>query len=216
MLSAIISMTAVNRDPESARLSSSLLLPYLRSVIKHNEDEQTLADYSVWCRDTLQHRHVDLQQVFTVLIDQNKDGKDVITPGLVNLAFTLLKAQNAPRLNTLAITFLTKFIRRRFMFGQGIIKRIAEWMVVDQEQNQYSGTCAVCISSRTSINLWLSLECLTMLSVADTYTVSECLETITTVMEDFLWVSQFDFGFFSLFNTLPLYGYSFLGSSPCV
>ncbi|KAH8418133.1 hypothetical protein KR222_004613, partial [Zaprionus bogoriensis] len=169
MLSAIISMTSVNRDPESARFSSCLLLPFLRSVIKHNEDEQALADSSVWCRDTLQRQQVDLQQVFTVLIDQNKDGKDVITPGLVNLAFTLLKAHNAPKLNTLAIAFLTKFIRKRFMFGQGIIKRIAEWMVVDQEQNQFS-------------------ECLTMLSVADTYTVSECLETITTVMEDFLWL----------------------------
>ncbi|XP_064535940.1 Fanconi anemia group I protein homolog [Drosophila montana] len=169
MLSAIISMTAVNRDPESARLSSCILLPFLRTVIKNNEEEQTLAEYSVWCRDTLQRKHVDLVQVFTVLIDQNKDGKDVVTPGLVNLAFTLLKAHNAPKLNTLAITFLTKFVRRRFMFGQGIIKRIAEWMVVDQEQNQFS-------------------ECLTMLSVADTYTVSECLETITTVMEDFLWL----------------------------
>lgn len=153
MLSAIISMTAVNRDPESARLSSSLLLPFLRSVIKHNEDEQTLADYSVWCRDTLQRKHVDLQQVFSVLIDQNKDGKDVITPGLVNLAFTLLKAANAPRLNTLAITFLTKFIRRRFVFGQGIIKRVAEWMVVDQEQNQYSGKLLLTsFGNCTSIN----------------------------------------------------------------
>ncbi|XP_002006644.2 Fanconi anemia group I protein [Drosophila mojavensis] len=169
MLSAIISMTAVNRDPESARFSSCILLPFLRNVIRNNEEEQTLAQYSVWCRDTLQRKHVDMLQVFTVLIDQNKDGKDVVTPGLVNLAFTLLKAHNAPKLNTLAITFLTKFIRRRFMFGQGIIKRIAEWMVVDQEQNQFS-------------------ECLTMLSVADTYTVSECLETITTVMEDFLWL----------------------------
>ncbi|XP_034479900.1 Fanconi anemia group I protein [Drosophila innubila] len=169
MLSAIISMTAVNRDPESARSSSCILLPFLRNVIKHNEDERTLADYSVWCRDTLQRQPVDLLQVFTVLIDQNKDGKDVITPGLVNLAFTLLKTHNSPKLNTLAITFLTNFIRRRFMFGQGIIKRVAEWMVVDQEQNQFS-------------------ECLTMLSVADTYTVSECLETITTVMEDFLWL----------------------------
>ncbi|XP_060654538.1 Fanconi anemia group I protein [Drosophila nasuta] len=169
MLSAIISMTSVNRDPESARPSSCILLPFLRNVIKHNEDERTLADHSVWCRDTLQRQQVDLHQVFTVLIDQNKDGKDVITPGLVHLAFTLLKAQNSPKLNTLAITFLTKFIRRRFMFGQGIIKRIAEWMVVDQVQNQFS-------------------ECLTMLSVADTYTVSECLETITDVMEDFLWL----------------------------
>lgn len=139
MLSAIISMTAINRDPESARFSSCILLPFLRNVIRNNEEEQTLAQYSVWCRDTLQRKHVDLLQVFTVLIDQNKDGKDVVTPGLVNLAFTLLKAHNAPKLNTLAITFLTKFIRRRFMFGQGIIKRIAEWMVVDQEQNQFSG-----------------------------------------------------------------------------
>ncbi|ALC42831.1 FANCI, partial [Drosophila busckii] len=169
MLSAIISMTAVNRDPESERFSSSILLPFLRNVIKHNEDERSLADYSVWCRDTLQGQQVDLMQVFTVLIDQNKDGKDVITPGLVNLAFTLLKAQNAPKLNTLAIAFLTKFIRRRFIFGKGIIKRIAEWMIVDQQQNQFS-------------------ECLTMLSVADTYTVSECLDTITIVMEDFLWL----------------------------
>ncbi|KAH8355258.1 hypothetical protein KR093_009668, partial [Drosophila rubida] len=169
MLSAIISMTSVNRDPESARSSSCILLPFLRNVIKHNEDERALADQSVWCRDTLQRQQVDLHQVFTVLIDQNKDGKDVITPGLVHLAFTLLKAHNSPKLNTLAITFLTKFIRRRFMFGKGIIKRVAEWMVVDQVQNQFS-------------------ECLTMLSVADTYTVSECLETITDVMEDFLWL----------------------------
>jgi len=75
-------MTAVNRDPESARSSSCILLPFLRNVIKHNEDERTLADYSVWCRDTLQRQPVDLLQVFTVLIDQNKDGKDVITPVL--------------------------------------------------------------------------------------------------------------------------------------
>ncbi|KAH8298499.1 hypothetical protein KR044_007977, partial [Drosophila immigrans] len=187
MVSAIISMTSVNRDPESARSSSCILLPFLRNVIKHNEDERTLADHSVWCRDTLQRQQVDLHQVFTVLIDQNKDGKDVITPGLVHLAFTLLKAHNAPKLNTLAITFLTKFIRRRFMFGQGIIKRIAEWMVVDQVQNQFSGTLlASYFQSVVENNNFV--ECLTMLSVADTYTVSECLETITDVMEDFLWL----------------------------
>lgn len=42
-----------------------------------------------------------------------------------------------------------------------------------------------------------------MLSVADTYTVSECLETITTVMEDFLWVSQIA----SLFYLLLKYAF---------
>uniref|UniRef100_A0A6P4FK17 Fanconi anemia group I protein n=1 Tax=Drosophila rhopaloa TaxID=1041015 RepID=A0A6P4FK17_DRORH len=169
MLSAIISMTSINRDPESARISHSILLPFLRNVIKNNEEERTLADYSVWYRDTLQRKQVDLQQVFAVLIDQNKDGKDVITPGLVHLVFYLLKSQT-PKMHTLAITFLTKFIRKRFIFGQGIIKLISEWMIVYQDQNQFS-------------------ECLTLLSVADTYTVSECIKTIQTVMDHMQWLS---------------------------
>ncbi|XP_026842269.1 Fanconi anemia group I protein homolog [Drosophila persimilis] len=168
MLSAIISMTSVNRDPESARISRSILLPFLRNVIKNNEEEITLADYSVWYRDSLQRKQVDLQQVLTVLIDQNKDGKDVITPGLVHLVFFLLKS-HSPKMHTLAITFLTKFIRKRFIFGQGIIRLLSEWMIVHQDQNQFS-------------------ECLTLLSVADTYTVSECTKTIQTVMEHMLWL----------------------------
>ncbi|KAH8389032.1 hypothetical protein KR200_011962 [Drosophila serrata] len=169
MLSAIISMTTINRDPESARTSHSILLPFLRNVIKNNEEERTLADYSVWYRDTLQRKQVDLQQVFAVLIDQNKDGKDVITPGLVHLIFYLLKS-HSPKMHTLSITFLTKFIRKRFIFGQGIIKLISEWMIVYQDQNQFS-------------------ECLTLLSVADTYTVSECIKTIQNVMEHMQWLS---------------------------
>ncbi|XP_034654239.1 Fanconi anemia group I protein homolog isoform X1 [Drosophila subobscura] len=168
MLSAIISMTSVNRDPESARISRSILLPFLRNVIKNNEEEITLAGYSVWYRDSLQRKQVDLQQVFAVLIDQNKDGKDVITPGLVHLVFFLLKSQS-PKMHTLAITFLTKFIRKRFIFGQGIIKLLSEWMIVYQDQNQFS-------------------DCLTLLSVADTYTVSECTKPIQTVMEHMLWL----------------------------
>ncbi|XP_017093956.2 Fanconi anemia group I protein homolog [Drosophila bipectinata] len=169
MLSAIISMTSINRDPESARNSHSILLPFLRNVINNNEEERTLADYSVWYRDTLQRKQVDLQQVFNVLIDQNKDGKDVITPGLVHLVFSLLKSHST-KLHTLAITFLTKFIRKRFIFGQGIIKLVSEWMIVFQDQNQFS-------------------ECLTLLSVADTFTVSECSKTIETVLEHMQWLS---------------------------
>ncbi|XP_030375244.1 Fanconi anemia group I protein [Scaptodrosophila lebanonensis] len=169
MMSAILSMTAANREPDSARLSRSILLPFLRSVIKNNEEERALAKYSVWCRVTLQRKQVDSEQVFQVLIDQNKDGKDMITPGLINLAFVLLKAKQSPTLNALAMTFLSKFIRRRFIFGQGIIDRIAEWMLVDQEQHQFS-------------------ECLALLSMADTYTMSECGKTIKSVMSHFLWL----------------------------
>ncbi|KAM7345711.1 Fanconi anemia complementation group I [Cochliomyia hominivorax] len=168
VLSAILSMTTANREPDS-RLSSSVLLPFIRSVIRNNEEESTLSDYSVWCRDSLQRKRVDLEQLFTVLIDQNKDGKDTVTPGLVNLVFVLLKTKNCPQLNQVAIGFLTKFIRKRFVFGQGIVKRLAEWMIVEQDQYQYS-------------------ECLTLLSVADTFTVSECIKTINYVMDYFVWI----------------------------
>ncbi|KAH8277898.1 hypothetical protein KR018_009894, partial [Drosophila ironensis] len=169
MLSAVISMTSINRDPESARTSHSVLLPFLRNMIKNNEEERSRAECTVWYRDTLQQKQVNLQQVLTVLIDQNQDGKDVITPGLVHLVFCLLKS-NSPKLHSLAFTFLTKFIRKRFIFGQGVIKLIADWMIIHQNQSQFS-------------------ECLTLLSVSDTFTVSECSKTIETVMEHMQWIS---------------------------
>ncbi|KAL9917468.1 Fanconi anemia complementation group I [Glossina fuscipes fuscipes] len=168
VLSAILTMSKVNRNP-SCGLSASILLPFLRSVICRNEDEHTLSEYSVWCRETLHRQHVDIEQIFKVLIDQNKDGKDMVTPGLVNLVFVLLKSKQNPSLQQKAINFLTKFIRKRFIFGHGIIKKLAEWMIVEPDQNQYS-------------------ECLTLLSVADTFTVSECVETIDCVLETFLWM----------------------------
>uniref|UniRef100_A0A1A9ZCX7 Fanconi anemia group I protein n=1 Tax=Glossina pallidipes TaxID=7398 RepID=A0A1A9ZCX7_GLOPL len=168
VLSAILTMSKVNRNPSSS-LSASVLLPFLRSVISRNEDEYNLSEYSVWCRETLHRQYVDLEQILKVLIDQNKDGKDMVTPGLINLVFVLLKTKQNPSLQQKAINFLTKFIRKRFIFGHGIIKKLAEWMIVDPDQNQYS-------------------ECLTLLSVADTFTVSECVETIDCVLETFLWM----------------------------
>uniref|UniRef100_A0A1A9WN60 Fanconi anemia group I protein n=1 Tax=Glossina brevipalpis TaxID=37001 RepID=A0A1A9WN60_9MUSC len=168
VLSCVLSMSKANREPNSS-LSSSILLPFLRKVIRNNEDEHLLSEYSVWCRDTLPRKHVDLEQVFKVLINQNKDGKDTVTPGLVNLAFVLLKTEQNTSLQQKGIAYLTQFIRKRFIFGQGIIKKLAKWMRVEQQQNQYS-------------------ECLSLLSVADTFTVSECVKTIDHVLESFMWM----------------------------
>lgn len=137
-MSSILSMARINRDPDN-RLSSSAVLPYLRNVIANNEDEKEMLNTSAWCRDTLQTKQVNLEQIFTVLIDQNKEGKDVVTPGLVNLAFTLLRAKDAPKLHALGISFLQKFVRKRFIFGQGIVKHIADWMILEQDAHQYSG-----------------------------------------------------------------------------
>lgn len=136
-------MSSSNREPESRRLTTSVLLIFLRSVINSNEHEQKMAEYSAWCRDTLQRKQVQLDYVLSVLIDQNKNGQDVITPGLVSFAFTLLKTKNNVPLNSLAIRFLTKFIRKRFVFGHGIVKKLAEWMIVEQDQFQFGGKSGV-------------------------------------------------------------------------
>ncbi|XP_050324049.1 Fanconi anemia group I protein isoform X1 [Bactrocera neohumeralis] len=169
MISSIISLSSANREPESRRITTSCLLNFLRSVMHNNEHEQKMAKYSAWFRDTLQRKQVQLDYILSVLIDQNKNGQDIITPGLVNLTFTLLKTKNNVPLNSLAMRFLSKFIRKRFVFGHGIVKKLAEWMMVEQDQFQFG-------------------ECLLMLSVADTFTVSECVKTIKYVMEFFLWL----------------------------
>ncbi|XP_055918883.1 Fanconi anemia group I protein [Eupeodes corollae] len=168
VLSAVLSMTRANREPDSG-LSSSIVLPFLRTVIKNNEEEKKFAKYSVWCRDCLQIKRVDLDRTFTVMIDQNKEGKDIITPGLVNLAFVLLKDKNSSIIYELGMNFLIKFVRKRFVFGQGVVKKLAEWMVLDQETNQYA-------------------DCLTLLSSNDTYTVSECENSINYVLDFLLWI----------------------------
>lgn len=138
VISAILAMSISNREP-MMRLSTSLLLPVLRKIIQNNEMERQLSNYSVWCRDSFQCQQIDLEQLFTVLIDQNKVGRETVTPGLVNLAFILLRHRNNSQSQQLAIKFLMKFIRKRFIFGQGIVKKLTEWMIVEQDQNQYAG-----------------------------------------------------------------------------
>ncbi|XP_004534830.1 Fanconi anemia group I protein isoform X2 [Ceratitis capitata] len=169
MLSSIISLSSTNREPESQCSNTSVLLNFLRNVINNNQHEEEMAKYSVWCRDTLQRKQVNLDYILTVLIDQNKQGQDVITPGLVSMAFTLLKTKNNGPLNSLAMHFFTKFIRKRFIFGKGVVKKLAEWMILEQDQYQFG-------------------ECLLMLSVADSFTLSECDKTIKYIMESFLWL----------------------------
>lgn len=121
------------------RLSASILLPFLRKIIYNNEEEKKFSDSSVWCRDSLQRKQINLEQIFTVLINQNKDGRETVTPGLVNLAFVLLRHKTSKEIQELAIKFIIKFVRKRFIFGHGIVKKLTEWMIVEQDQNQYAG-----------------------------------------------------------------------------
>lgn len=170
VLSAFLSLTIINREPESSRLSHSHILSMLKSSVKNNEDEKEIKKHSGWARGVLKNKSIDLDIMLNILIDQNKEGKDVITPGLVNFMFLLLKDKKSPKLNNIAINFLTRFIRKRFIFGQGIVKKLADWMIVEQDSPQYS-------------------ECLTNLSISDTFTVSECTKTIQYVLDFLLNVS---------------------------
>lgn len=167
MVSAILTMCNNNRYPDSSSLSSSPILTFLRSIIKNNEDEKEMTKKSVWCRNTIDSSNDNIDNILSILIDQNKEGMDVVTPGLVGLGFTLLKAKNCTILNTLGISFLEKFIKKRFVFGPGILKNVTDFLLADQESIQYG-------------------ECLTKLSLTNTMTVTESSELIKNVLNYFL------------------------------
>jgi fanconi anemia group I protein len=94
----------------------------------------------------------------------SKEGMDVVTPGIVGLSFSLVKAKKKRQLNKLGSYFLQKFLKKRFIFGQGVIKTLSEFLFADHE----------------SIALE---ECLTELSLSNTLTMSECLGTLEQIME---------------------------------
>lgn len=71
----------------------------------------------------------------------SKDGLEIVTPGLVWLAFALLKSSNCATLHNMAIGFFEKFVKKRFIFGQGVIKNLVVFQLADLESVQYTGLC---------------------------------------------------------------------------
>lgn len=96
---------------------------------------------SAWCKDASDTYTIDLNKIFAILIDQSKEGSDSVTPGIVSLAFVLLKTKDCPELNAIGINFLEKFVKKRFIFGQGIVNEIVNLMIVNQDCSQYVGRC---------------------------------------------------------------------------
>lgn len=166
MISALLTLSTANRQPEVVRLSTSSILPFLRKVIEINEHEREMSQRSLWCRQTFNRNVVAIEDIFSILIDQSITSMEVVTPGLVALAFTLLKAKKQPDLNILGINFLHQFLKKRYIFGQGILKQLAELFFANQEATQFS-------------------ECLNTLSLTNSLTISECVETVQSIL-DFL------------------------------
>ncbi|KAJ6650095.1 Fanconi anemia group I protein [Pseudolycoriella hygida] len=168
ILNALFSMCNINRDPSSTSvLSNSPILSFIRNVIKNNETEKKMCKQSAWCKDTSDTYVTNLDKIFTILIDQSKDGVDSFTPGIVSLAFVLLKSKDSPELNALGMNFLEQFVKKRFIFGKGIVKEIVNLMIVNQDCSQY-------------------VECLIRLSLSCTLTVSECVGSINHLLENML------------------------------
>lgn len=70
IISALLTMCKINRDLDSTRLSSSATLQFLRSVIRNNENECEMAKKSAWSRLVLEESVVDMDKIYTILIDQ--------------------------------------------------------------------------------------------------------------------------------------------------
>lgn len=69
--------------------------------------------------------------------------EDIFTPGLVGMAFVLLKSPNYSALNVTGILFLEEIVKARHQLGYGILRNIKEFLFADQEAPQYTGKCQI-------------------------------------------------------------------------
>lgn len=72
----------------------------------------------------------------------NCSKEDIFTPGLVGLAFVLLKTPHYSSMNVMGILFLEEMVKARHQLGYGILRNLKEFLFADQDAPQYTGRCA--------------------------------------------------------------------------
>uniref|UniRef100_A0A2M4A8X9 Fanconi anemia group i protein n=1 Tax=Anopheles triannulatus TaxID=58253 RepID=A0A2M4A8X9_9DIPT len=165
LVGSLLAMSRINRLPDTTDVVTSPIMAFLIKLIALSEKEREMCNQSAWFRgriDTSIGSRVD--QLFTVLTENSQEGKEVVTPGIIHFAFALLLAKKQPKLHGIAIQFFQIFLKRRFIFGSGIIAKLKKFLFADLEESQF--------------NL-----CLTTLSLTNTLTVSESSATIQFIME---------------------------------
>lgn len=55
----------------------------------------------------------------------------------------------------MAIVFLEKFVKKRFIFGQGVVKNLVVFQLADLESVQYTGLVYIKVFSIKTINMIL-------------------------------------------------------------
>lgn len=68
--------------------------------------------------------------------------EDIFTPGLVGLAFVLLKTPHYSSVNVMGILFLEEMVKARHQLGYGILRNLKEFLFADQDAPQYTGKYA--------------------------------------------------------------------------
>uniref|UniRef100_A0A182F4D0 Uncharacterized protein n=1 Tax=Anopheles albimanus TaxID=7167 RepID=A0A182F4D0_ANOAL len=165
LVGALLAMSRINRLPDTTDVVSSPIMAFLIKLIAFSEKEREMCDQSAWFRGRIDSSigpRVD--QLFTVLTENSQEGKEVVTPGIIHFAFALLLAKKQPKLHSIAIQFFQIFLKRRFIFGSGIIAKLKNLLFADLEETQF-------------------YLCLTTLSLTNTMTVSEASETIKFILE---------------------------------
>lgn len=160
-LSAFLSVASINRYPESTLLSSSQLIPFVRILFQNTTAENRIGEQSAWARSVPRTPRIDLSRILNVLVNQSSNGNEIVTPGMIWLSFALLKSSSSEsaQLHQLASVFLERFVRKRFIFGAGIVKSVMDFALADLDAAQFG-------------------ECLTRLSMSNTYTVSNCASSL--------------------------------------
>ncbi|XP_053673682.1 Fanconi anemia group I protein [Anopheles nili] len=170
-VAALLAMSRINRQPDTTDVVSSPIMAFLIKLIAISEKEREMCTQSAWCQGRIETYTVArIEQLFSVLTDNSQEGKEVVTPGLIHLAFALLLTKKQTKLHGIAINFFQLFIKKRFIFGNGIIAKIKKYLFADLEETQFH-------------------TCLTTLSLTNTLTVSECTNTIQFIMDYLLLIN---------------------------
>uniref|UniRef100_A0A182NAX4 Uncharacterized protein n=1 Tax=Anopheles dirus TaxID=7168 RepID=A0A182NAX4_9DIPT len=171
LVGALLAMSKINRQPDTTDVVSSPIMAFLIKLIAISEKEREMCTQSAWCRGRIESfTVVRIDQLFVTLTENSQEGKEVVTPGLINFAFALLLAKRQTKLHGIAINFFQQFIKRRFIFGSGIIAKLKKYLFADLEETQFN-------------------TCLTTLSLTNALTVSECTSTVQFIMDYLLLIN---------------------------
>uniref|UniRef100_A0A182T620 Fanconi anemia group I protein n=1 Tax=Anopheles maculatus TaxID=74869 RepID=A0A182T620_9DIPT len=171
LVGALLAMSKINRQPDTTDVVASPIMAFLIKLITISEKEREMCTQSAWCRGRIEPSIIArIDQLFRTLTDNSQEGKEVVTPGLINFAFALLLAKKQTKLHGIAINFFQLFIKRRFIFGSGIVAKLKKYLFADLEETQFN-------------------TCLTTLSLTNALTVSECTNTIQFIMDYLLLIN---------------------------